>query len=487
MSLTTALNIAKQSLQATSRQTAVVSQNVTNAGNSDYVRRNAVISSEAPGARVVVIQRAANEALFRANLSAVSSYEGQGTLRSSIDTLAQAVNGVDNANSPAKALGSLYEAIQLYSNNPANASLGESAIEAARQVVRSLNDGTAAVNAQRTNADMLISVAVDELNGLLKDFESANSAIVAGTQTGRDVSDQLDRRDSILKQIAQYVPVSTITRENNDMVLTTASGAILFETSPRTVTFQPKPGYDATTVGNSVYIDGVPLQAGSGGDTDASGRIAAYLQLRDTVAPNVQAQLDEVARGLVMAFAETDQTGGAAPDLAGLFTWSGGPALPATGVVSPGLAGSLSVNAAMDSRQGGNPTVLRDGGANGAVYVGNTGGNASYADLLIEYSANLDVSTTFDPAAGAGTNASVLDYSSDIISWLENLRQQATKAEENKQALVVRTAEALSNDTGVNMDQELSLLLELEHSYDASARLIKAVDEMLANLIAMVR
>ena len=113
MSLTTALNIAKQSLQATSRQTAVVSQNVTNASNSDYVRRNAVISSEAPGARVVVIQRAANEALFRANLSAVSSYEGQGTLRSSIDSLAQAVNGVDNANSPAKALGSLYEAIQL--------------------------------------------------------------------------------------------------------------------------------------------------------------------------------------------------------------------------------------------------------------------------------------------------------------------------------------------------------------------------------------
>jgi flagellar hook-associated protein 1 FlgK len=104
MSLTTALGIAKQSLQATSRQTSVVSQNITNANNPDYVRRNAVVSSEAPGARVIVIQRVASEALFRANLSAVSAYEGQGTLRSGIDTMAQAVNGVDNANSPAKVI-----------------------------------------------------------------------------------------------------------------------------------------------------------------------------------------------------------------------------------------------------------------------------------------------------------------------------------------------------------------------------------------------
>jgi flagellar hook-associated protein 1 FlgK len=485
MSLTTALGIAKQSLQATSRQTSVVSQNITNANNPDYVRRNAVVSSEAPGARVIVIQRVASEALFRANLSAVSAYEGQGTLRSGIDTMAQAVNGVDNANSPAKVIGSLYEAIQLYSNNPANASLGENAIEAARQAVRSLNDGAAAVNTQRTDADRQIAAAVDELNGLLQDFQTANSAIVFGTQTGRDVSDQLDRRDTLLKQISQYVPISTITRENNDMVLTTSSGATLFETTPRAVSFQPKPGYDATTVGNSVYIDGIPLQAGQGADTDAGGKIAALLQIRDVVAPAIQAQLDEVARGLVMAFAETDQTGGAAPALAGLFTWSGGPTLPPAGVVSPGFAGSISVNAAMDSRQGGNPTVLRDGGANGATYLANVGGNASFSALLITYSGNLDQSIAFDPTAGAGTNVSVMEYSTNIIGWLENLRQQTTRAEENKGAMVVRTAEALSNDTGVNMDQEMSLLLELEHSYEASARLIKAVDEMLANLIAM--
>jgi flagellar hook-associated protein 1 FlgK len=486
MSLTTALGIAKQSLQSTSRQTAVVSQNITNVNNPDYARRNAVVASEAPGARVVTIQRAMNEALFRANLGAVSSYEGQGTLRAGIQSLAQAVNGVDNASSAATTIGSLYEALQLYSTNPSNVSLGENAIESARQVVRSLNDGTAAINAQRTDADMQISVAVEELDSLLGEFHIANKAIVLGTQAGRDVSDQLDKRDTLLKRISEYVPISTITRENNDMVLTTKSGATLYETIPRSVTFQPRPGYDANTTGNAVYVDGIPLQAGVGGDTSASGKISGLLQIRDSVAPAMQAQLDEIARGLITAFAETDPTGGALPALAGLFTWSGAPGLPPAGTIYPGIAGTIAVNAAMDSTQGGNPKVLRDGGANGVAYVANTDGNASFSQLLIGYGNKLDASMTFDATAGAGSTGSVMSYSTSTISWLENLRKQASTAEEAKGALVSRTAEALSNETGVNRDEELSLLLELEHSYQASARLIKAVDEMLATLMAAV-
>ena len=51
----------------------------------------------------------------------------------------------------------------------------------------------------------------------------------------------------------------------------------------------------------------------------------------------------------------------------------------------------------------------------------------------------------------------------------------------------MRTAEALSNATGVNVDMEMSLLLDLEHTYAASARLIKAVDDMLSSLLLAVR
>ncbi|TIX54487.1 MAG: flagellar hook-associated protein FlgK, partial [Mesorhizobium sp.] len=68
----------------------------------------------------------------------------------------------------------------------------------------------------------------------------------------------------------------------------------------------------------------------------------------------------------------------------------------------------------------------------------------------------------------------------------EGVRQQASTTADAKEALATRTAEALSNDTGVNVDQEMSLLLDLEHTYQASARMMKTVDDMLDALMNAV-
>jgi flagellar hook-associated protein 1 FlgK len=49
--------------------------------------------------------------------------------------------------------------------------------------------------------------------------------------------------------------------------------------------------------------------------------------------------------------------------------------------------------------------------------------------------------------------------------------------------MLSRSLEAYSNATGVNLDEELQLLLELEHSYQASSKLLNAIDEMLKSLL----
>lgn len=484
MSLTSALSIAQSALLNTSRQTSTVSRNVADAQNPDYARRMAVLSSTGSGARVVEIQRATNDLLFRQNLSALASFSGQSTLFGGLQKLSLDVNGSDNANSPATALGKFQQALQLYSAAPSNQNLGVAAIDAARQVVRTLNDGSEAIQRFRTDADREIAGTVDDLNKLLADFEQANKAIIAGTRTGRDVNDSLDQRDAILKKISEIVPVSTFTRGDNDMVITTADGNTLFETVPRVVSFSPSPGYSAGMAGNKIYIDGVPVQPGTGANTDAAGKLAGLVQLRDSVAGTMQAQLDETARGLITAFAET------APglaDKAGLFTWSGGPAIPPAGVLVNGLARSITLNPAVDPAVGGDPKLLRDGGINGAAYIVNTAGNASYADLLIAYGDRIDQPMAFDPAAGISLNSNLSTFTTNAIGWFEGMRKQASEATETKEALAVRTAEALSNETAVNVDVEMSLLLDLEHAYQASARLIKAVDDMLAALLAAVR
>lgn len=480
MSLSSALSIAQSSLLTTSRQTTVVSRNVADASNPDYTRRIANATSTAPGARSVDIQRTVNEQLFRQNLAALSAWAGQSTLSDGMDQLELSVNGVDNASSASTAIGKLQEALQLYATSPSNQSVATSVVDAARQVVRSLNDGTKAIQDFRTQADSQIATAVGDLNSLLSQFQEVNKSIVSGSHSGNDVSDQLDQRDALLKKISEYVPISTFTRGNNDMVITTADGTTLFETVPRSVTFSPSAGYAAGSAGNTVYIDNVPVAAGSGGNTSAGGKIAGLLQLRDGVASTMQSQLDEVARGLIGAFAETAPS---QPDAAGLFTWSGAPAVPAAGTLVNGLAGQISVNTAIGS----DPTLLRDGGANGAAYVANTGGGASYADLLIAYGDRLDKPAAFDPAAGISANVGVTGYAASSIGWFEGVRQQASTAADAKEALANRTSEALSNATGVNVDTEMSLLLDLEHTYQASARILTSVNQMLDALMAAVR
>ena len=47
--------------------------------------------------------------------------------------------------------------------------------------------------------------------------------------------------------------------------------------------------------------------------------------------------------------------------------------------------------------------------------------------------------------------------------------------------------DAISNASGVNIDTEMASMLDLEHSYKASAQIISAIDAMLNELLQAVR
>ena len=115
-----------------------------------------------------------------------------------------------------------------------------------------------------------------------------------------------------------------------------------------------------------------------------SGALAGYAALRDTLAPQYEAQLDQIAGGLINAFAESDQSNPPTlPSLPGLFT-TGASALPSTATAT-GLAAAITVNPTVDSSQGGNPSLLRDGGVSGPgnpAYVYNTTGAASFTGRI---------------------------------------------------------------------------------------------------------
>ncbi len=490
MNLTAAIRTAQNALQTTSAQTAITSRNVAGANDPSYSRKIALVSTSLDGgAQVLSVTRAQDQALYDNMIDATSRAAASQALADGLAALENTVGDPQSDQSPSALLSALDDSIQLYAASPGDQSLASSVVSKANNLALALNDATSTVQDAREQADKDMASAVDSLNGLLSQFESANKAVVNGTREGKDVTDALDQRDKLLSQISELVGVQMATRGDNDAVLYTDSGVTLFETSARTVSFTPSTALDATQTGNAVYVDGVPVTGDTASMPIRSGKLQGLAEFRDNVAVTYQNQLDEVARGLITAFAESDQSATPTlPDVPGLFTYSGAPAMPGASL-TPGLAGEIAVNRNVDPSQGGVPARLRDGGIGdpgNPAYLYNTTGAAGFTDRLSDYLTKLAGPMAFDPAAELGTAASLSQYATNSVSWLELARQSATDDASYQSALLSRASDALSNATGVNLDDEMSLMLQLERTYQASSKLLGTVDDMLQTFMAEI-
>ncbi len=493
MSLSGALSIAQSALANNAAQSAVLSKNIANVSNANYSRETAgAISQVSGGVLTGPTQRATDNALL-VNLldaqSASSSAQSLGTgLTQIADTLglnstSSTTGATATDTSPATAIGALSTALQAYAAQPDDDDLATAAVSSAQSLASNLNAASATVQQVRGQADGDIAAAVSTVNGLLSQFTSVNNAIISGTATGADTSDARDTRDGILKQLSNAIGITTVQGANGGTSIYTDSGATLFETTPRTVSFTPTSTFSAGTTGNAVTVDGVPVTGASAVLPIRGGAIAGLAQLRDTAAPAYQNQLDQIASGLISTFAESDQTGGGAPTEPGLFTATGLTGLP-TGVT--GLASAITVNAAVDPTQGGVATRLRDGGINdptSQTYVYNTSGDAGYSDRLSALGTALAATKSFDASSGGIASGSLQSYAASSVSAISAARQAATTTATNTGADVTATTTALSNGTGVNLDDELSRLLDIEHAYQASAQILNTVGTLYTSLL----
>ena len=488
MSLTAALNAARSSLSANATQTSLLSRNIAGGNEPHYTRKAANLSSfEGGGVRIDSIGRAADPALMTANLGATSQTAKQQAIVDGLTKLEQTVGDPESDRSPAALIGALRDAMQLHASSPESPTTARSVLAGAQDVAEALRSGSAVAQATRQAADAGMAESVGRINGLLSRLETLNAEIVRGTSTGSDITDKLDSRDGILAGLSEEMGIRIVNRANNDIALYTDSGATLFETVARSVTMKPTQAFDAGTVGNAVYVDGVPVVGGSTSMPLQSGRLAGLASVRDSVAVTFQHQLDETARGLVEAFAESDRSDPATlPTIPGLFTYPGAPAMPAGGTLVPGLAAGLSVNAIADPDRGGSLLRLRDGGIGNPAqpgYVANASGAASYSGRLQEMIDALGAPRAFDPAAGSDQSAGIVGFAASSVGWLEASRQRASNELDYRQTLMARSSEALSNATGVNIDEEMTKMLELERSYQASAKIIATVDGLFATLL----
>jgi flagellar hook-associated protein 1 FlgK len=502
MSLTSAFNIINSAFDANAAQTAAISRNISNSSTTGYTLKTAnLATSSYGGVEVTSITRATNSALLEQALAANSQSAGQSALASGLAQLSATVSDSSSTNStsstttasgqsPSAMLASLETALQNYQASPSDPTVAQSVVTAASQLTSSLNNATTTVQQVRSQADAAMAQSVTTINSLLSQFQTVNNTIVSGLQTGADVTDAEDSRDDILTQLSQQIGISTVTSSNGSEAIYTDSGVTLFQTTARAVTFAPTQTLTAGATANPVMVDGVPVTGSSSPMAIQSGALAGLATLRDTTAPQYQAQLDQIANGLVNAFAETNQATPSTPNpLPGLFTYSSySGAMPTDTTVPAGLAGQIEVNASVDPSQGGNVNLLRDGdiSGGGANYTYNATGAASYTTRIQQMISQISATQAFDPSAGAGSSDSLTDYADASVSWVQAQYQQATDQANYSSTLATTASQALSNATGVNLDDQTSQMLSLENSYQTSAKLLTTVNNMFSSLLTAV-
>jgi flagellar hook-associated protein 1 len=497
MSLSAAFNVISSSFAANAAQTAIVSANIANVNTPGYSRQIAnLVTNSYGGADVASVTREANAALAEQVSTSTAQAAAQQAISDGLSTLAQTVSDSssssttsganENGASPAAMLANLQSALASYEASPSSSSAADAAVTAAKTLTASLNSGSTAVATVREQADQDMASSVATINSLLSQFAAANSAVVSGLQAGTSVASAQDQRDSIMTQLSQQIGVSTITAANGSMSIYTDSGVTLFQDTARTVAFTPTPTLVDGQNGSPVTVDGVPVTGANTPMPIQSGALAGYAALRDTLAPQYQAQLDQIAGGLINAFAETDQSiPPTLPPLPGLFTTPGETSLPSVSATT-GLAAAIEVNPNADPAAGGDATLLRDGGVSNPgnpAYTYNSTGAASYTGRIQQLVGAIGATQSFDPSAGLGASASLNGYTNASVNWLDAEHSQASNASSYQNALATQATSALSNATGVNLDAEMTNMLNLENSYASSAKLLTTVNSMFSALL----
>jgi flagellar hook-associated protein 1 len=484
MSLTLAYEIARGGLMANSTSTAVVSRNIANVDNPNAARKTvATIGTGMGGIRLGTIANSIATSLLDSVLTNTSKQGELAAMTAALDRLGSSINDPELGLSPSAMLSQMQSALYAAAAEPGNEVLQRKVLSTAQDVVSTLNSSAALVSQVRNEANAELADSVKQLGSLLSEFERVNNAIVSGTSLGRDVTDEIDRRNALLRDLSGLIDIQATTRSNNDMVLFAANGTTLFETVPRAISFDYSP-LSPGLPGGQLSIDGVPFSGSAAGQL--GGKIGGLLQVRDDVALTFGRQLDEIARGLIVAFAESDQSAvPSAPDIAGLFTYAGGPGLPPDGLVANGLAMMIRVNPNADPAQGGSLARIRDGGIGAPgdpSYVYNADGTSGFSDRLRGLAAMMSQAQAFDPTTGLAASTSLLGLASTSAGWLEGERSTAHAQLEDREVLGERALSAWQGQIGINLDEEMTTLMSLERSYQASARLISTVNQMFDSL-----
>lgn len=484
MSIARALGNAMSGLTATARGTETVAANLANASTPGYARRDMVVSAQtaggnAGGVRVDGIARAVNASVLSESRLAEGARAEAATRLAFAKQVEDQIGIAGSAGSLGAALSDFRTALSSAASRPDDGIRLTQVADKAKALADRLNAASTQVQAARGAADQAIARDVATLNKSLAEVAHLNRRIAVLEADGSDPSALMDQRQAIISDISKIVPVQEVTRPAGAVALFTSQGAVLLDGSvPTELSFAAA---GQVTAGQSVG-SGLALLTQNGAELTksqmrllAGGSLSAHFAVRDELASEVQASLDDLAFDLHERLADPAVDGTLSPTSAGLFTDGG---LRADPGAKQGLAGRIALNDAVVEASGGKAWRLRSGLEAGSE------GPVGESGLLIAMSEALERATPAPPGSGFSGKASLADRLGRVEAQVSTVRvnAQSEAAVRNGQADTIWSRLAAD---GVDSDAEMQRLLQYEQAYAANARVIQAIQTMMDQILGI--
>lgn len=361
-----------------------------------------------------------------------------------------------------------WQSLQDLSTNPENTGARSVVVQRGLAVADTFNYLTENLKQMKTDIRSQIDVTIEDANSLLRQINSINNQIKEIEPHGYLPNDLYDERDRLIDELSGIVNIKVHRVDSSDSALDIAGGLAQIElvddsgksiANPPVLLVDPvedEISYFNLAEGaevNSITVGGVnhPLSSGSlkslvdvHGYTNAPEDVLSF----ETMLQNI----NELAQTLTTKFNEVHRAGNGLNGQTGYDFFSYDP-----------VTGKMSVI----------EDIVSDPSKIAASPDGNNG-NGDYA---------LELAKVFDEMDAFADGTTIKGYYEGVIGSLGVAAQEANRMAKNTAVLRSQVVEQRMSVSSVSLDEEMTNMIKFQHAYNAAARSMTAMDEILDKII----
>jgi flagellar hook-associated protein 1 FlgK len=467
------MQTGRSAMNAAKTAIATAGHNIANANTDGYARQR-VEQAAAPGGNKPGSRTEVGRGVGAVNVSRINDEYVEKQLRNSMRDLSHAeekdlflrqtedIFNELNGEGLNRLMTRFFNEFRKLGNEPDNEAVRQSVRESTKALVNDIKRMRGEVDEVRRHIDSRMDGYVREVNSLSEELRDLNLKIKTTEIGGGKPNDLLDRRDAVLKKLGSFMDLQ-MHKDNEGGYVVNIKGVGPLVAGPLFTKFSTErtPADDQGKIEDALDIKSEASVAGKVTHQVGGGKIGALVETRDKLLSTIVDRLDQLAFGLTTAVNTIHSQGVNRYGESGTaFFKPLDTSFRASEFMDLSDEVKNNVNsiatAAEPDAPGDNRIAIAISGLQGQKLLNE--GNATIDDFYNSIVSDIGVANS--------RNRSVLTQQRDISTQLGKIREQVS---------------------GVSIDEETANLLQFQHAFDASAKVIQIADECLRTVLELRR